>query len=992
MRPLPFILAATAFLLRVAPAFAQTPPPVPPTWVGPDEPRIVIVNSYHYGFWWSDEEQRGVIEGLRERWPTLQPAVEYLDLKRFPNLENETNFVAYALQKYRHTRFDLSIFLDDAGLKAAENHPYLVENSPIVFCGVANRPERRYSSFTNVTGIVEEPDVGGNLRLILQLLPDVQEIHVATSRSNAAALRYHAGQVLGDGPVQLKQVPRLSMEKLLDYASALPPGSVLVELALQADGERRLIPPEFRQELTRRCPVPLFVHYDTGRGVGLGGRVLSAYEHGRQAARLAMRVLDGEPAASIPPVIGGPEVRTVIDYEQLIRFGIPESRVPPDAHVINRPPSILSRYRRGLYALGGFVIGLTVLSLLLIRANARRRQLFNQASDAIFVMNLDSVITDVNHAACAMLGYERESLVGRRYTELVEPDNLNSAPFSADRLEPGKAIHLRRRLLRKDGTVVIGDCSMSRLGGDQIQKIIRDATQREQAEQALRDNEERFRSVAEAVEEIIYEWHPDTDAVWRSDPVVDFLGYPETEVEATGAWWLRQVHPDDAAAVQQKFRDALAGRDSFSFEYRMRHKDGSAIHVWDKGRIFRDASGNVSKVIGGANNLTERRHLEAQLRQAQKMEAIGTLAGGIAHDFNNILSGVLGNAELARMDLPKDHKVQICVDEILRATERARNLINQILTFSRRSDEPNLVVNLGLTVREAYRLLRSTSPLSVDVVLDSEPELPPVEADPTQIYQALMNLATNAWQAFESAPGRIDIVVRGVSLDGDEACAIGSLPAGRYLRIQVRDNGPGMSALVKERIFEPFFTTKGLGRGTGLGLAVVHGIVHGHRGEITVESEPGKGTEFAIYLPVASRPAKPEPGGVKPPPAGDGRRILMVDDEEMLLRTGSEILRHLGYRVETRQNPETARVLFAESPGRWDAVMTDLSMPTMTGVELADHLRRIRPDVPIVLMSGYLGEMDIADYVRQGFRDVLQKPLGVEQLGHSLGRIFGPAD
>jgi PAS domain S-box-containing protein len=976
----PWLLLA-AFGLR-----AQVIGP-PSPWQDPDEPRIIIVNSYHHGFWWSDEETSGIISGLQERWPTLQPAIEYLDLKKFPNLENETNFVGYVARKYAGQTFDLFFFVDGPALKAAQRHPYLVGDKPIVYCGVDETALKEPNVLTNITGVVEAVDVKGNLRLIDRLMPALKEIHFLGGRSQFGVVTDSAREIFGGRELMVEYVPRMSLPELLEYASTLRPGSVLVEHGFQTDDQGRLVPPEFRIELTRRSSVPHFVHYEMGHGIGLGGRMLSAFEHGRQAAGLGLRVLDGEPAGSIPPLRGEEAIHVLFDHGQLKRFGIDESSLPPDAVVLNRPPSVLRRYRNGLFALAGFTAGLLVLSVFLIRSNRRRRALFEQASDAIFVTDLRAVIVDVNATACAMFGYSRKRLLGLCFSELVEPGDLERRPLGLEDVLTGQPLRSRRRLLRADGSVIVADCNTSRLPGGLLQGIIRDVSEREAAERRVQESEERFRTVAESVEEIVYEWRPDTDSIWRTENAGAMLGYPPDEIELTGRWWLDRIHPDDAKGATREIGKALADGNSFSLEYRVRHRDGSYVHVWDKGRVFRDGEGHVTKVIGGTTNLTERRHLEAQVRQAQKMEAIGTLAGGIAHDFNNILSGVLGNAELARLDLPDGHPVHGALDQILKATDRARSLINQILTFGRRGEEPHQSVDLALCIREAHRLLRSTIPMNVEVTFDCPAVLPPVVADQTQIYQSLMNLATNAWQAMEAESGRIEISARPASVDEAVAQRVGDLRSGPHLLIQVRDTGPGMSAEIRDRVFEPFFTTKVQGRGTGLGLAVVHGIVRSHHGAITIDTAPGQGATFSIYLPIADSPAAPERAVSEAPPAGEGRRVMFVDDEPMLLSTGSQLLRHLGYEVDTFSDPAAALKAF-EDRTDWDVVVTDLSMPGMTGVELAARLKAVR-EVPMVLMSGYLGDGDAEDYRDKGFQLVLQKPLGHEALGRALGSVFG---
>jgi PAS domain S-box-containing protein len=382
--------------------------------------------------------------------------------------------------------------------------------------------------------------------------------------------------------------------------------------------------------------------------------------------------------------------------------------------------------------------------------------------------------------------------------------------------------------------------------------------------------------------------------------------------------------------------------------------------------------------------------LDAQYRQAKKMEAIGTLAGGIAHDFNNILGAIGGFTELVLRDervLPAQHRDHL--REVLQATGRARDLVQQILTFSRQSECEFRPVRLGQLVSEACRFLRASIPATIAIDVDVETGADcTVMADPTQLHQVIMNLSANAAYEMRTTGGRLTFAVRRHQLS--DAASGGALAPGRYARLSVSDTGPGISADVASRIFDPFFTTKPAGEGTGLGLSVVHGIVRGHRGSVEVVSQPGAGTTFEILLPMVEA----EPAPVPPPesqrwPAGEGQQILVVDDEPSLVRLAEVLLGQLGYRVMTACDGVVALEQFRADPARFAAMLTDQTMPGLTGLDLAEQVRRVRPGFPIVLCTGYQDELSDARVRDLGINGVLAKPYTREELAASLAQALG---
>jgi PAS domain S-box-containing protein len=391
--------------------------------------------------------------------------------------------------------------------------------------------------------------------------------------------------------------------------------------------------------------------------------------------------------------------------------------------------------------------------------------------------------------------------------------------------------------------------------------------------------------------------------------------------------------------------------------------------------------------IGIVRDITLRKRLESQLRQLQKMEAIGTLVGGIAHDFNNILAAILGYAELALSKVSQRSPARRYLQEVLKAARRAKDLVQQILAFSRHTEVERRPVQLLPLVREALSLLRASLPSTIEMRHFLDPGVGSVLADPTQMHQILMNLGANAEYAMRQTGGILDIRLEAVELDTVAAAAHPKLKPGSYVRLTVRDTGHGMPPEVMERIFEPFFTTKGVGEGTGMGLAVVHGIVTSYEGAITVDSAPGQGTTFTIYLPrlqegVAEGLAAPEPI-----PRGQGC-ILFVDDEADLVRLGREMLEPLGYQVVTQTSSHEALETFRAAPQQFDLVITDQTMPKMTGAMLAQELRRIRPDVPIILCTGFSHSIDAEKAKELGIDAFLTKPIEVYEWAVAIRRLL----
>ena len=451
--------------------------------------------------------------------------------------------------------------------------------------------------------------------------------------------------------------------------------------------------------------------------------------------------------------------------------------------------------------------------------------------------------------------------------------------------------------------------------------------------------------------------------------------------------WLQAIHPDDrervlAAAI------AKQNRGEYDETYRILRPDGAVRWIHDRGFPIRHEQGAVYRVVGIAEDITQQRKLEEQYRHAQKMEAIGTLAGGIAHDFNNILAAMNGYAELAKMAPNVSPLVREYLDTILKAGGRAVALVRQILTFSRQQEQQRLTLQLRDVVEESLKLLRATIPSTIEFQTALAPDALTVLADVSQIHQIIMNLGTNAWHAMRDKPGRLEVKLENFTVDAAMAETHAHLRPGPYVRLSVSDTGCGINRATLEHIFEPFFTTKAHGEGTGLGLSVVHGIMEGHDGAITVYSEVGHGTVFHLYFPAHTGQVIPVAAGEAPIPLGGGKRILFVDDEEALAGLGGRILKQLGYVVETETNPVEALEIFRAHPQNYDLVITDQTMPHMTGVDLAKQLLEIRPGLPIIVTTGHSPNLTVTNLQALGIRDLLPKPHTIQLLARTIHRAL----
>ena len=515
-------------------------------------------------------------------------------------------------------------------------------------------------------------------------------------------------------------------------------------------------------------------------------------------------------------------------------------------------------------------------------------------------------------------------------------------------------------------------------------------------ERALQRSERRFRAMIERSSDVELLHDAATlNVIYASPSVERVLGYTPEEIMGHPTFAI--VHPEDLARERRLLEELLREPGKvMTTEHRVLHKDGS-VH-WVENTLSNTVNEpDVQAVVMNLRDITERRlaeaergQLEQRLRQAEKMEAVGRLAGGIAHDFNNILGGILGYAEMLFEQTAEGSPLKRYAKNVLTAANRARGLVDQILAYSRSQRGQRVPVDFGRIVAETLELIRGslTPGMHLEGTLPATPVF--VVGDPTQLHQILMNLCTNAIQAV-GGHGTLRVALEAVDAGAERALAHGTLQPGAYVRLAVEDTGPGMDEATIARIFEPFFTTKEVGKGTGLGLSLVYGIVTDSGGGIDVASALGRGSTFTIYLPRVATAVEVADEKQGPVPRGNGERVLVVDDEEPLVAVTSEVLLRLGYEPVGFSDSRAALAAFESAPERFDAAITDEVMPLLTGTELAALLRRRRADLPIVLVSGYIGPMLAERAHSAGVTGILKKPVQAREIAEALAHALRPA-
>jgi PAS domain S-box-containing protein len=653
----------------------------------------------------------------------------------------------------------------------------------------------------------------------------------------------------------------------------------------------------------------------------------------------------------------------------------------------------------GSFIIEGFAADITErkrAETALRESEERHRHIVESSTDAILVRSGELVIYANPAAHKVFRAKHMGDLVGKRYLDLIHPDDRAE---SAERTRKGRnekwiAPPREHRIVAMDGQVVNVESTgvpVQYQGETQVFGVFRDITERKRVDERLRETEKKYRELAESLPQVIFEVDLNGTLKYVNQTGQQLFGYTPEEI-AKGFNVLEAFIPEDRERVALDIMLNIQGQRLGRQDYTAVRKDGTkfpaGVHASRvmSGTTATGVRGILIDLTATQRAEEEKKKLEIQLQQAQKMEAIGALAGGIAHDFNNILSAIIGYTELAMLNEGASNSENE-LNQALIAANRAKDLVKQILAFSRQTDEERMPVRVGLVAKEAVKFLRATIPTTIDIKTRIDDTTGAVLANSVELHQIIMNLCTNAQHAIGGQAGLLEVEVQNTEIDLAQKNDLIDLELGSYVRISVKDTGYGMTPDVIKRIFDPYFTTKEKGVGTGLGLAVVHGIVKKYGGAIKVESELGKGATFHIYLPKAdiTAPIKAEhPKLIR----GGSERILIVDDEKMLVAVVQQVLQHLGYDAVSRTSPLEALELFKAKPDHFDLVITDQTMPGMTGDALAKELLSIRPTLPVIICTGYSHTIDQERAMKIGIKAFVMKPILINEIAAAVRKAL----
>ncbi|MDY7032345.1 MAG: PAS domain S-box protein [Thermodesulfobacteriota bacterium] len=620
----------------------------------------------------------------------------------------------------------------------------------------------------------------------------------------------------------------------------------------------------------------------------------------------------------------------------------------------------------------------------------RYRNLVETSPDVIFGLSAEDVtISSLNPAFEKIAGWSDKEFIGENFSSIIHPDNLSLAMEKYQQVLNGKATStFELKVFSKSGDIIVGEfIAVPEVQNGKVIGVLgfaRDITKRTKTEEALRESEELFRSLSENTPDIIYTLDQNGAFTYINSAFKEILGYEREEV--IEKYFIDFSKEEDKREYVCLFKRVRDGKETIrDFSGNLMHKDGSP-------RLFNacaspnfDSEGRLRGMVGLLKDITEHRRLEAQFQQAQKMEAIGTLAGGIAHDFNNLLMGIQGNVSLMLLDIDEDHPHYEKLTSIEQSIRSGANLTKQLLGFARGGKYEVNSIDLNELIRKTSYMFGRTKK-EIQIYCNYQSHIWPIEADQGQIEQVLLNLYVNAWQAM---PGGGELYIETENIDlSEEFARPYQVEPGRYVKVCISDTGIGMDEETQQRMFDPFFTTKEKGRGTGLGLASVYGIIKNHSGLIEVSSQKGEGTSFIIYLPASERVFLNDVTIFHEDIMRGDETVLLVDDEEFIIDVGEKMLKKMGYTVLTARNGKEAINLCEKNREDIDIVILDIIMPDMRGEVTYERLREINPDIAILLSSGYDVDEQATEIIDRESACFIQKPFNIKQLSQSIREIL----
>ncbi len=1024
------LIAAVALLAGLAPPGAQQ------TENEDGIRHVLILNSYHKEFKWTDSQVDGARKVLSEAVENLELYVEYMDTKRIYTEDYIEHLAQTYLIKYGDIQLDAIITTDDNALRLVlEHHEDIFQGAPVSFCGINDYPSFSLDGKEQFTGLVEVLDVEATLDLALRLHPKTRKVFVVVDNTpTGMGQRKEVGvaaQQFGDLEFEYLKGEDYSTDELIEKLGNLPEdGIVLLTVWLRDKNNDYAATDKVGELISAESSVPVYGIIDMYLGHGIvGGKLLNSESHGRMAAEMSVRIFNGEKPSDIPVLVESFNPY-MFDETQLRRWGIELSDFPEGSVVINRYFSIYETHRTQIWSVAGIFALLLLVIAFLITSIMRRRQaeealrkreskyrtFFENSVDAMLIIR-DYKFVDCNAATVAMLKHEsKEDLLNTHPSELspeFQPDGKRSYDKAVEMMEIALANGAHRfewDHKRRNGEVFPVEVSLTAIPQDEetvLHTVWLDITERKRTEEALAEERLFLSFLINHIPNQIF-WKKRNLVYWGCNQAfADVTGIqnPEAVVGKTDYDFHRDsTHADSYRELDAKIMET--DEPLMNFEEKYHDADGREGIVLTSKIPIHDSSGTVVGLLGTCIDITdlrrnekERLSLERQVQHAQKLESLGVLAGGIAHDFNNLLMTILGNADLVLDELSPHAPARENIKEIEKASKRAAELAKQMLAYSGKGRFVIEAINLNEFVEEMAHLLEVSISKKAVLKYNFTDNLPTIDGDATQIRQIIMNLITNASEAIGDKNGVIALSTGAMDCDRaylDDVNEIlranldEPLPEGVYTYLEVADTGCGMDAETIEKVFDPFFTTKFTGR--GLGMSAVLGIVRGHEGAIRICSEVGKGTTFMVLFP--SKERGDSGSAVQRKDEADEKDwrgsglVLIADDEETVCAVGKQMLERLGFSAMTAPDGREALDVFREHSDEIVCVLLDLTMPHMGGEETFREMRRIRTGVKVILCSGYNMEDATQRFAGKGLAGFIQKPYDMATLRAKMREVL----
>ena len=650
--------------------------------------------------------------------------------------------------------------------------------------------------------------------------------------------------------------------------------------------------------------------------------------------------------------------------------------------------------------LEGFIFDITYRKKIeqkLLESEERFKTLYDNSADGVYILDFNGKFIDVNPAALRLTGFSKEEITKIGFATLLDSDVIPEIKNNIEKLKQTGLDDKPRqykirckngeyRHVETCGTVIYRQKKPACILG-----IARDITEKKFFEKTLEESNKKYRLLAEMARDMIVTHDLAGNITYANPAGIQLSGYKAEDFVNHN---LMEFIPPDfiPELLNRKEKRASGDRKTALYEIEFINARGEKTPLEVSSSLI-IGDNDQHQILLIARDITERkkaekkdRELNERLIQAQKLEALGTLAGGVAHDFNNILASIIGYVELSMEFAADNPKLGEYLSQVYKAGERAKNLVDQILSLSRRQQQKLIPVYFSSVVKDALKLLRATLPASIEIRQNIH-SMAPVLADPTQLYQIVMNLCTNAYQALAGKEGKLDVTLSETTFNEENTVLSGRLSPGRYAKLSVKDSGCGIPQKIKNNIFDPYFTTKGPGEGTGLGLATVRGIISMYNGAIDVYSEPEYGTLFEIFIPSQEKNLIKQKKENQHLPTGS-ESILFIDDEPNIVKIGKANLTRLGYKVTTQTNSMEALTIFQSAPNSFDLVITDMTMPKMTGDRLTAEIFKIRPDIPVIICSGYQNLFSQDRAAKMGVKAFLTKPTMKKVLAETVRRVL----